>query len=51
MVRGEMDCGFGIGMCTLLYVEGMVIVDPLHSIGSSTQYSMITYKGKESEKE
>ena len=35
---------------TLLYVEWMVNGDLLYSTRNSTHYSVITYKGKESEK-
>lgn len=45
-----MDWELGIGTFTLLYVEWMVNRDLLHSTGNSTQYSVITYMGKESEK-
>lgn len=48
---GSMDWGFGIGRCTLLYLERMVNEDPLYSAGNSTHYSMMTYTGKEPEKE
>ena len=46
-----MDWGFVIGMCTLLYIEWMVNQDLLYSTGNSTQYSLITHMGRESEKE
>ena len=36
---------------TQIYVELMVNRDLLYSTGNSIQYSVITYKGKESEKE
>ena len=42
---------FGTGTCTLLYMELMVNRDLLYSTGNSTQYSVITYIGKESKKE
>ena len=41
----------GCGICTLLYTEWIVKGDLLYSIENSTQYSVITYMGKESEKE
>ena len=44
------DGGFGLGICTLLYMEWMVKENLLYSTGNSAQYSVITYTGK-SEKE
>ena len=41
----------GIDIFTLLYLEWMISKDLLYSIGKSTQYSVVTYMGKESEKE
>ena len=38
-------------ICTLLYMEWMVNRDLLYSTEKSTQYSVITYVGKNSEKE
>ena len=38
-----MDWGVGIGICTLLCIEWMVIGDPLYSTVNFTQYSGITY--------
>ena len=46
-----MDWELGIGKCTLLYMEWMINGDQLYSTGKSTQCSVITYMGKESEKE
>ena len=46
-----MDWGFGMGICTLLYVGWMVNGNLLYSTRNSTQYSVMTYMGKESEKE
>ena len=46
-----MDWEFGIGTCTLLYMEQMVSRDLLYSTGNSTQYSVILYMGKEYVKE
>ena len=40
----------GINTHTLLYIRQITSKDLLHSKGSSTQYSVITYVGKESEK-
>ena len=41
----------GIGIDTLLYTKPESNTDPLYSLGKSTQYSVIAYVGKESEKE
>ena len=46
-----MDQGFESGMCTLLDMEWMVNGDLLYGTGNSTQYSVLPYMGKESEKE
>ena len=47
---GEKDkLEFGINIYTLLYVK-YIIRDLLYSTENSTQYSVITYIGKESEK-
>ena len=46
-----MDWEFGIRICTLLYREWMVKRDLLYSTGNAIQHSVITYLGKESEKE
>ena len=35
--RGGMDWEFGIGICTLLYMDGMVNRDLLYSTKNSTQ--------------
>ena len=50
-VAGEIDWGFGIGTCTLRYMELMVSGALLHSTENSTQYSVIIDVGKESERE
>ena len=42
---------FGIDMYTLLYLNCIINKDLLNSTGNSIQYSLITYMGKESEKE
>ena len=42
---GGMNWGFGIGICTLLYIEWIVNGDLLYSPEKSTQYSVITYMG------
>ena len=46
-----MDWEVGIGICTLLYVKQIINKDLLYNTGNSTQYSVITYMGKESGKE
>ena len=46
-----MGWGVGIGICTLLYKECRVNGNLLYSTGNSTQYSVITYLGRECEKE
>ena len=46
-----MDWGFGISICTLLYIEWMVNGDLLCSTENATQYSVIIYIGKGPEKE
>ena len=51
MLGGGMDWDFGIGICTLLYMEWLINEDLLHSTGNSPQYSVITFMGKVSEKE
>ena len=39
----------GINIYTLLYTKQITNKDLLYSIGNSTQYPVVTYKGKESE--
>ena len=41
----------GIGIYTLLYAKQIGNKNLVYSTGKSTQYSAITYMGKESEKE
>ena len=41
----------GININTLLYIKQITNKDLLYSTGKSTQYFVITYKGKESEEE
>ena len=48
---GGMNQEFGINTYTLLYLKQIINKDLLHNTGNSTQYSVRTYKGKESEKE
>ena len=40
-----MDWGFGLGICTLWYMEWMVNRNLLCRIGNSIQYSVITSVG------
>ena len=47
--QGGMDWGFGTGICTLWYMEWLDNGDLLY--WNSTQYSLVIYMGKESEKE
>ena len=49
--QGGMDWGFGIGICALWHMEWLAIGDLLYRTENSTQYSVIIYVGKESEKE
>ena len=42
---------FGINIYTLLYIRKIASKDLLYNIGNYTQYFVITYKGKESEKD
>ena len=46
-----MDRGCGIGMCTLRSMQGLANGDLLSSTGNVTQYSVMVYVGKESERE
>ena len=48
---GGMDWGFRTGICTLRYMEWLANGDLLDSTENSTQYSVISYVGKESEGE
>ena len=47
---GGINQEVGISIYTLLHIK-QINKDLLYRIGSSTQYSVITYMGKESEKE
>ena len=47
---GGLDWEFGISRCKLLYIEWINNKALLYSTGNSTQYSVITYQGKEPEK-
>ena len=48
---GEMDWGFGTGICILWYMERLTNRNLLYSTVNSIQWSVIIYIGKESEKE
>ena len=48
---GEKNQQFGINIYTLLYIKQISNKDLLYSTGNYTQYLVITYNGKESEKE
>ena len=41
--------GFGIGICTLRYMEELANEDLLYSRANTSQYSVVVYMGKESE--
>ena len=48
---GELNEEFGINIYTLPYIKQVNNKDLLYSAGSYTQYLVITYNGKKSEKE
>ena len=48
---GEINQEFGINIYTLLYIKWVNNKDLLYSTENYTQYLVITYNGKESEKE
>ena len=48
--RGGINLEFGINRSTLLYIKE-INKDILYSTGNYIQYLIITYNGKESEKE
>ena len=50
-VGGGMEWEVGVSRCELLYTECINNKDLLYSTGNSTQYCVITYIVKESEKE
>ena len=50
-LRRGIKWDLGINIYTLLYVKQIINKDVLDSTGNSTQYSLITYMAKESEKE
>ena len=47
---GGMDWGFGIGICILRYMESWAKGDLLCGTETSTQYHVMIYVGKESER-
>ena len=49
--RGGINWEIGTEICTLLYMKQITNKDLLYSTGKSTQYSLMTYMGKESKKE
>ena len=49
-VGGELNQEFGINIYTLLDIKQITNKGLLYSTGKSTQYSVTTYMGKESEK-
>ena len=49
--EGQIDCVFGVGIYTPKDVEWMVNGDLLYSTENTTQYSVIIYVEKESERE
>ena len=50
-VEGRMDWEFGVSRYKLLYIGWIKSKVQLYSTGNSNQYSVITYMGKDSEKE
>ena len=48
---GGINWETGIDIYTLLYIKQIINKDLLNSTGNSTQYSIMTYMGKESKKE
>ena len=54
VTKGEMrglNQQFGVNIYVLLYIKQVTNKDLLHGTGKSTQFSVITYMGKESEKQ
>ena len=47
----EINWETGINLYTLLYIKQITIKNLLCSTGNSTQYSVMTYMGKDSKKE
>ena len=50
-VGGKEVWEFEIDLYTLLYLKWITNKDLLYSTGNSAQYSIMTYRGKESKKE
>ena len=48
---GGKDWEVGISRCKLVYIKQITTKDLLYSTGNSTQYSVMTYMGKESKKD
>ena len=48
---GEISQEFGSNTYTLRHIKQIISKDVVYNMGSSTQYSVITYMGKESGKE
>ena len=49
--RGGINQEFGMNVDTLIYIKQITNKDLLYSTGNSIQYIIITYNGKDSEKE
>ena len=49
--EGGLNWEIGIDIYTLLYIKQITDKDLRYSTGNSTQYSVVTYRGKGSEKE
>ena len=49
--EGGMDWRFGIGICTLTYMEWLASGNLLYSTENSIQYSVTTYVGKKYDRE
>jgi len=50
-MEGQINQEFGIKTCTLLYIKQVNYKDLLYSTENYTQHLVITYNGKETEKE
>ena len=49
--KGQINWEIGTDINTLLYIKQITNKNLLYSTGNSTQYSVITYMGKESKEE
>ena len=49
--RGGLNWVIGTDIYTLPYIKQIINKDLLYSTGKSTQYSVMTYMGKESKRE